>query len=213
MTLLTCHAAKGLEFKHVYIVGVEEELLPSALSMSSADEVEEERRLLYVAMTRAKETCVMTYAKTRFRNGQTVQSRPSRFLSEIGRKFTKIETSSDYSESGSTGFMNPMDRYNSFRKSSVGSYGRSERPAPVLKKEASSSATGGMAGSNGSGADGGGLHTPDEVGVGTKIVHAKLGRGVVTKLDYVMGEGVITVRFAQAGEKKLYLRFARFSIE
>lgn len=57
-----------------------------------------------------------------------------------------------------------------------------------------------------------GIHSPEEVSVGTRIVHAKLGEGVVTKLDFVMGEGVITVKFSQAGEKKLYLRFAQFNI-
>lgn len=219
VTLMTCHAAKGLEFKHVFVVGVEEELLPSAMAMNSTDEVEEERRLLYVAMTRAKETCALTYAKTRFRNGQTVQTRPSRFLSEINKKYVVSETSSDFSDSDtSESFTNPLARYNSFRPgvkrtfassydtpkktySQIGgypsrpsSYGGSDKSANIKSKNP-------------------GTHTPDEVPVGTRIVHAKLGEGVVTKLDYVMGEGVITVRFTQAGEKKLYLRFAQFEIK
>ncbi len=86
------------------------------MSKNSEDEVEEERRLHYVALTRAKVTSDHTYAKTRFRNGETVQTRPSRFLSEIGKKFVQIETSSDFSDnSQSATFVNPMDRYNSFR--------------------------------------------------------------------------------------------------
>ena len=220
VTLMTCHAAKGLEFKHVYVVGVEEELLPSAMSMNSTDEVEEERRLLYVAMTRAKETCALTYAKTRFRNGQTVQTRPSRFLSEIGKKFVQIETSSDFSDSShADSFVNPMDRYNSFRsggkksfsstydshrKSSYGSaptrFSDSTGDSPIISPAVASKG------------NAPGIHSPEEVPVGTRIVHAKLGEGVVTKLDFVMGEGVITVKFAQAGEKKLYLRFAQFNL-
>ncbi|MDE5794378.1 MAG: UvrD-helicase domain-containing protein [Muribaculaceae bacterium] len=204
VTLMTCHAAKGLEFKHVYVVGVEEELLPSSMSMNSVDEVEEERRLLYVAMTRAKETCVLTYAKTRFRNGQTVQTRPSRFLTEIGKKFVQMETSSDFSDSTPhTSFVNPMDRYNSFRapvKKSYSSY-ESPRTSSSLHTAATSKEKTP------------GTHSPEEVPVGTHIIHSKLGEGVVTKLDYVMGEGVITVRFTQAGEKKLYLRFAQFNIK
>ena len=219
VTLMTIHAAKGLEFKHIYVVGVEEELLPSAMSMNSSEEVEEERRLLYVAMTRAKETCVLTYAKTRFRNGQTIQSRPSRFLSEIGRKFIQTETSSDFSDdSGSSSFVNPMDRYNSFRNggkrsyassydSSLRSYSsQSGRSSSVSDLSAPSSISNGTKGRSQA------IHTADEVPVGTRIIHPKLGEGVVTKLDFVMGEGVITVRFAQAGDKKLYLRFAQFSI-
>ncbi|MCM1296761.1 MAG: UvrD-helicase domain-containing protein [Muribaculaceae bacterium] len=218
VTLMTCHAAKGLEFKHVYVVGVEEELLPSAMSMSSVDEVEEERRLLYVAMTRAKETCVLTYAKTRFRNGQTVQSRPSRFLSEIGRKFVKTESSSDYSdESDTMSFTNPMDRYNSYRK--TGSYGYSRPSTSSIYRQPTTINRQPTTDNRQPTTDNlkpskqlPGTHTPEEVQPGTRIRHAKLGEGVVTKLDFVMGEGVITVRFSQAGEKKLYLRFATFQI-
>lgn len=195
VTLMTCHAAKGLEFKHIFVVGVEEELLPSAMAMTSTDEVEEERRLLYVAMTRAKDTCVLTYAKTRFRNGQTVQTRPSRFLTEINKKYVAYEASSDISDLSQTrSFVNPMDRYNSYRFA--------EKPKQERRNIAPTTGTKQI----------GGTHTPEEVGVGTKIIHAKLGEGVITKLDYVMGEGVITVKFTQAGEKKLYLRFAQFTI-
>lgn len=205
VTLMTCHAAKGLEFKHIYVVGVEEELLPSAMSMNSTDEVEEERRLLYVAMTRAKETCALTYSKTRFRNGQTVQTRPSRFLSEIGKKFVQIETSSDLSDSTPySSFVNPMERYNSFRtpikKSLASTYDKSQTSPSIRPASTSKFKTPGT-------------HSPEEVPVGTHIIHSKLGEGIVTKLDFVMGEGVVTVQFAQAGEKKLYLRFAQFNIK
>ncbi len=203
VTLMTCHAAKGLEFKHVYVVGVEEELLPSAMSMNSTDEVEEERRLLYVAMTRAKETCALTFAKTRFRNGQTVQTRPSRFLSEISKKFVQIETSSDFSDSAqSSSFINPTERYNSFRPAAKRSFSSSyETPRKTVSVSIANGKP--MAGT----------HSPEEVPVGTHIVHPKLGEGIVTKLDFVMGEGVITVKFTQAGDKKLYLRFAQFNIK
>lgn len=221
VTLMTIHAAKGLEFKHVYVVGVEEELLPSAMSMNSTDEIEEERRLLYVAMTRAKTTCTLTYAKTRFRNGQTVQTRPSRFLSEIGKKFVQTETSSDFADDSlSSSFANPIDRYNSFRSVGKRSFASSydsprtsgafglggtdmTRTAAPSSRTASSAPKGRNAGT----------HTPEEVPVGTHIIHPKLGEGVVTKLDFVMGEGVITVHFTQAGDKKLYLRFAQFNLK
>lgn len=216
VTLMTCHAAKGLEFKHVYVVGVEEELLPSAMSMNSADEVEEERRLLYVAMTRAKETLALTYAKTRFRNGQTVQTRPSRFLSEIGRKFVQMETSSDFADdSRSSSFTNPMDRYNSFRSGGKRSFASTyDTPRNLSYTRPSQSSTGSTSvASNGKSGKAQSTHTADEVPVGTHIIHPKLGEGVVTKLDFVMGEGVITVHFTQAGDKKLYLRFAQFDLK
>ncbi len=92
---MTAHAAKGLEFKHVYIVGVEEELFPSSMAMSSLADIEEERRLLYVAITRAKESCVMTYAKSRFRNGQIKMMNPSRFIADINPKYLKFADSDD----------------------------------------------------------------------------------------------------------------------
>ena len=210
VTLMTCHAAKGLEFKHIYVVGVEEELMPSAMAMSSTDEVEEERRLLYVAMTRAKETCALSYAKTRFRNGQTVATRPSRFLSEISRKFVQSETSSDYSDSyghESYGFSNPTERMRSGYKQSYSSYQPMKGTMPQLRGSSS------VAGNSDDIKKDPDLHNADEVAVGTMIIHSKLGEGVVTKLDFVMGEGVITVKFNQAGEKKLYLKFARFKIK
>lgn len=222
VTLMTIHAAKGLEFKHIYVVGVEEELLPSAMSMNSVDDVEEERRLLYVAMTRAKTTCALTYAKTRFRNGQTVQTRPSRFLSEIGKKFIQTETSTDIpDDSRSQSFVNPMDRYNSFRsagkrsfastydspRKSYASYGSGGTDMTRTAAPSSRTASSAPKGRNP------GTHTPEEVPVGTLIIHPKLGEGVVTKLDFVMGEGVVTVKFSQAGEKKLYLRFAQFNLK
>ena len=83
VTLMTVHAAKGLEFRNVIIVGVEDEMFPSMHSSNSLAEVEEERRLLYVAITRAQEHCLMTYATSRYINGQTHPCMPSRFLKDI----------------------------------------------------------------------------------------------------------------------------------
>ena len=83
VNLMTVHAAKGLEFKHVHIVGLEEQLFPSQMAMESRAELEEERRLFYVALTRAETTCTLTYALTRFKWGQLMQGEPSRFLEEI----------------------------------------------------------------------------------------------------------------------------------
>ena len=83
VNLMTVHAAKGLEFKHVHIVGLEEQLFPSQMAMESRAELEEERRLFYVALTRAEKTCTLSYALTRFKWGQVMQGDPSRFLEEI----------------------------------------------------------------------------------------------------------------------------------
>ena len=87
VTLMTAHAAKGLEFNNIFVVGVEEDLFPSAMANSTPREVEEERRLLYVAITRAKRFCMLSHATTRFRNGQTVMPMPSRFIRDIDPAF------------------------------------------------------------------------------------------------------------------------------
>ena len=109
ITLMTVHAAKGLEFNNVFIVGVEEELFPSAMSCDSLAEIEEERRLLYVAITRAKENCIISYASSRFRNGQTKTCSPSRFLKDIDRSYLHLSTGNDIVRPDS--FINPIDNY------------------------------------------------------------------------------------------------------
>ena len=105
VTLMTIHSAKGLEFKNVFIVGVEENLLPSEMSLNEPGGVEEERRLLYVAITRAEENCFLSYAKSRFRNGKSEPSKPSRFLKDIDKQFIQQtggsgSSSIDYGNAG-----------------------------------------------------------------------------------------------------------------
>ncbi|MDE7160565.1 MAG: UvrD-helicase domain-containing protein [Muribaculaceae bacterium] len=201
VTLMTAHAAKGLEFKHVYIVGVEEELFPSALSMDSPAEVEEERRLLYVAITRAKETCTMTYAGSRFRNGQTVISRPSRFLSEIDTRFIKVQSSGVMNDDGRN-FINPVDNYRSgsdIRRShdKVTPPGFTSRPRVAASSPASTPTA---------------QHTAAELRSGMRIRHGRFGEGEIVAVSSFSGEDTITVQFDQSGEKKLLLKFARFDI-
>lgn len=97
VTMMTVHAAKGLEFRNVFVVGLEEDLFPSQMAKDNPRAVEEERRLFYVAITRAEENCVLTYAKSRFRNGQSAMCSPSRFLKDIDVQFLELptDTSSD----------------------------------------------------------------------------------------------------------------------
>ena len=87
VTMMTVHAAKGLEFRNVFVVGLEEDLFPSAMSKDNPRAVEEERRLFYVAITRAEENCVLTHARSRYRNGQSTMCSPSRFLKDIDPKY------------------------------------------------------------------------------------------------------------------------------
>ncbi len=221
VTLMTAHAAKGLEFKHIYIVGVEEELFPSSMSMDSLAQIEEERRLLYVAITRAKETCTITFAGSRFRNGQTMLTRPSRFLSEIDPQYLKLVSSVNIKDDEDEKFINPVASYSgydshkrnpsvSFRKGYFSDSAGSAKTRPdygkavlnkINKKELSGVGSGIKP-----------MHTPDELAIGMKIEHPKLGVGKIAAMGNVQGEPSITVDFGVTGIKKLLLKFAKFTI-
>lgn len=241
VTLMTVHAAKGLEFKHVYIVGVEEELFPAAMSMDSLAQVEEERRLLYVAITRAKETCTLTFAGSRFRNGQTVLTKPSRFLSEIDPRFLKMVSSVNVDDSPSP-FINPAANFSSsfggktqYSSGGGGGYGGASgsRYGSGIGGSANRYGSGSGTSSYGRGAESSGSgrklvslrdgiagsgksivpqHSIDEISVGTRIEHPKLGKGEVTAIGNIAGEPSITVEFEVVGSKKLLLKFAKFNI-
>lgn len=182
VTMMTVHAAKGLEFKHVHIVGAEEELFPSSMAMDSLAEVEEERRLMYVAITRARKTCVISYAKSRFRNGQTRMTNPSRFLREIDPRYLSRQ-SDEHETQPAAGFIRPRPKTEPTRLKPV-----SQTAGAVPQ------------------------HTRDELAPGMRIEHLKLGVGTITALGAVSGEDSITVDFGVMGTKKLLLKFAKFKI-
>lgn len=206
VTLMTVHAAKGLEFKHVYIVGVEEDLFPSSMSQDSLAQIEEERRLLYVAMTRAEVSCSITYAGSRFRNGQTVMTNPSRFLSDIDSRFMRVKSSGNM-EGDHTAFRNPVDRY---RESSSPTGNRRVYPSSGPM----SGRSGGLRKISDLGASESAKpkHTADEIKIGMTISHERFGLGKVVKISQISGEDMITVDFDVVGTKKLLLRFAVFTI-
>ena len=120
VTLMTIHSAKGLEFANVFIVGVEENIFPSPLSVNTKRELEEERRLLYVAITRAEKRCVITYAKNRFRYGRLEFNPPSRFINDIAGQYVDME------QSGGGGFMQQGCGMSWDNSRGTGSYDRSQ---------------------------------------------------------------------------------------
>lgn len=204
VTLMTVHAAKGLEFKHVYIVGVEEDLFPSAMSQNSMEEVEEERRLLYVAITRAKESCSITLAKSRFRNGQTVPTKPSRFLNDINPRFLNLQSSAEIG--GTEVKVNPYKNYINNRnvsrsKESFSLNIHSKTNVSNLKRVSEAALSNVQP-----------QHQAEDLKIGDKISHAKFGIGVIDNIDNVSGEPSITVTFNTLGVKRLLLRFAKFDI-
>lgn len=209
VTLMTVHAAKGLEFMNVIVVGVEEDLFPAAMSKDSILTIEEERRLLYVAITRAEKNCVITYAKSRFRNGSNVNCQPSRFIKDMDDKFLVNSATSktpvqNYTESDYRPFNNKTSSssYNSFNenKSSL---------KPLTNAISKPTPKNSVIHSNDSGFS---LHNLDEINEGNEIIHNRFGKGVITKIDNSGNAPKIIVEFEVMGQRTLLLKYAKFKI-
>ena len=192
VTLMTVHAAKGLEFRNVIIVGVEDEMFPSMHSSNSLAEVEEERRLLYVAITRAQEHCLMTYATSRYINGQTHPCMPSRFLKDIDSALLELPRNPNTWAAPSQNDFEPR-----VRTRIVPRQQKPEGFVPVRKAVAEAAPS--------SGGDIDGLR------VGARINHLRFGDGTVTKIEKEP-DVKITVDFDNTGIKVLLLKFAKFKI-
>lgn len=202
VTLMTIHAAKGLEFGNVFIVGAEEELLPSHMSFDSLSGIEEERRLMYVAITRAKRFCMISYAASRFINGQTKIGRPSRFLRDIDPRYLQMV-------SGAT-IAGPQRSADSFRSSFHSPAPAPRRTVSTPPQPAAAPAPAPAAAS--AGADGYSLHSSSEVSPGSVIEHQRFGRGTVLEIDTAALDHRIRVQFDQVEPRVLLLKFAKFKI-
>ncbi len=198
VTLMTIHAAKGLEFGNVFIVGVEEELLPSSMSLDNPWAVEEERRLLYVAITRAKRFCMMSYASSRFRNGMTASTKPSRFLRDIDSKWL------DYRYGTEIPVKDPVSRFGS----SYHSF-RPQVQSTISLSPKGESKPAGTAPTSAVGAD---THYASELSVGIDIEHSRFGRGRIIDIDASQPDVRIRVKFENVEVKTLLLKYAKFKI-
>ena len=203
VVLMTVHSAKGLEFRNVFVVGMEENLFPGSMAGDSPRAMEEERRLFYVAITRAEEHCYLSYARTRFRYGKMEFGTPSRFLRDIDTCFLDLPHEAGIGHKVDEGAAR-------FRKEEVRQQirPRSQVIAPTLprnlKKVANSSTENQSAQS---------MQTSlGELRVGQNIQHERFGMGEVTKLEGSGDNAKATIRFRHAGEKQLLLRFARFTV-
>lgn len=209
VTLMTVHAAKGLEYDHIIVVGVEEGLLPSRMSMSTLREVEEERRLLYVAITRAKKTCLLTHAASRYINGQTQLSTISRFIRDIDP--TTLEMSAT-----STAIKGSVENKNESRHASAQSTPYHELLAEGHKSSknitTSRATTTSFAQSQQETEGAFAIHVVDEVNIGMHIKHSRFGLGEITDVDSSGDDAKIIVRFSKVGTKTLLLKYAKFEI-
>ncbi len=198
VTLMTIHAAKGLEFGNIFIVGVEDDLLPAAMSKDTIEGIEEERRLLYVAITRAKRYCMLSYATSRFRNGQTVYTHPSPFLRDIKTQYLRM-TSSAQLEAEASACSTTMR---------ISSKAPNRFTSQILIKKTINNNPGSPTADTS-----GTLHTADELTPGMTIEHSRFGRGRIIEIDATNSAGArIKVDFKNIEIKILLLKFARFTI-
>ncbi len=214
--LMTIHAAKGLEFSCVFAAGLEEMLFPNAMAINTREELEEERRLFYVVITRAKQRLWVTYANTRYRFGQVVQNEPSRFIEEIPEQYLdrsfaggglKNQTGSHWG--GGSGFNRMKGWGGVSQESDSGSYkdtAKKQTPAYLSPKTTAPKVV---------------EHTPSadfvasdtsELKPGQKIEHQKFGFGEVIKMEGAAHNPIATVKFEHNGEKKIMLNYAKLRI-
>ena len=212
VALMTIHLAKGLEFPYVFVVGMEEDLFPSAMSLNTRSELEEERRLFYVALTRAEHQAYLTYAQSRYRWGKLTDAEPSRFIEEIDDQYLE--------------YINPMDRGGYTYKPSIdldifGDIDKSKLrlskpvagiPPKTYGEEPSSSANirklkpvSGTAPAVGNLFD-------NKLAVGNVVMHERFGKGEIVNMEGVGADRKAEIKFEVGGIKKLLLRFAKLDV-
>lgn len=208
VTLMTVHAAKGLEFNNVIIVGVEDDRFPSSMAAGSLSEIEEERRLLYVAITRARHYCMMSYASSGMRNGQTATCTPSRFLRDIDPRYLKLTGGASV---GGSSFTPPAWRSNSQPQKTRSI---SSRPSTPSATPSSASTPAGFTPASAASPKPtmAGVPPLESLSEGLRIEHARFGAGTITGIDTSMADARITVEFDNVGSKVLLLKFAKFQI-
>jgi DNA helicase-2/ATP-dependent DNA helicase PcrA len=213
VALMTIHLAKGLEFPYVYIVGLEEDLFPSAMSMNTRSELEEERRLFYVALTRAEKQAYLTYALTRYRWGKLIDAEPSRFIEEIDEQYLEVLTPIEERR------VNPMldpDIFGDvpankirFKPAKQPTFNKSKAMKPKaegvkisapkhLKPVTKASGNTNLFDSN--------------LVKGNFVKHLRFGRGEVLKIEGKGADIKAEINFENGGVKKLLLRFAKLEV-
>lgn len=195
--LMTIHSSKGLEFDNVFIVGMEENLFPSTLAISSKKEIEEERRLFYVAMTRAKISLTLTAATMRYKYGQIIFSEKSRFVQEIDNKYIDSEFNSKKEFPNSLNQKNNSASYPSFVKKEKKQLPITSLKNNVITRQAFPSAPNTT------------LINPENLETGMQVYHDKFGKGIVLSIDNNYDDKRAVVDFLSEGKKTLVLKFAK----
>jgi DNA helicase-2/ATP-dependent DNA helicase PcrA len=190
--LMTVHAAKGLEFPAVFVVGLEENLFPSMMALDSRDGLEEERRLFYVAVTRAEKYLHLSYAGTRFRFGNLIYCEPSRFIEELppdivefkGVKSRKVKTAAERQAERSSQLKKQLDKLREAKKA-----GYQHQPSDDFRPD-----------------------NPADMQVGMEVEHPRFGFGKITSMDGPPENRVAHIYFQKAGNKRIMLKYAKLHI-
>ncbi len=223
VSLMTIHGAKGLEFPYVNIVGMEENLFPSQLSINSREEMEEERRLFYVALTRAEKKATLSYAVTRYRWGQLSYCEPSRFIEEIDEQYLEMPstekskpTSRVNFDDERSGFAAIQGRYTKRTSPAAGTprepatrVPNEPRPTPIAPPKNFKKVNTATVDSSISEGD---WATPDQLNEGTDVLHEKFGKGKVLTIEGSGIESKVTIFFPSAGQKQLLMKFAKLKL-
>jgi len=208
VALMTIHLAKGLEFPYVYIVGMEEDLFPSAMSMNTRSELEEERRLFYVALTRAEKQAYLTYTQSRYRWGKLIDAEPSRFIEEIEESYLEYLTpitENRYKPLIDADIFGDVDKSKlRLKKPTKGSPPRGPSEEQLRKLRRLKPV-----------ADG--AKKPPNIDLknlkeGTKVEHVRFGKGKILKIEGVGADTKAEISFENGGLKKLLLRFAKLKV-
>lgn len=214
VTLMTVHSAKGLEFPYVYIVGMEENLFPSQMSLNTRSELEEERRLFYVAVTRAEKQCTLSYATSRYRWGQQIFCEPSRFIEEIDDQYLeRIEPKREvfqFDETPWSGFgqskgfqSTANDKYKKFHSSPKKDTPKPDPKPPMgigKKLVKASDAARKAPASN---------QKISDLSEGDEVMHDRFGKGKVLKVEGLTPNTKATIYFPKVGQKQVLLKFAK----
>ena len=213
VALMTIHLAKGLEFNNVFIVGMEEDLFPSAMSMNTRSELEEERRLFYVALTRAEKQAYLTYTVSRYRWGKLIDAEPSRFIEEIDDQYVDIETPLKEQR------FNPMLDASIFGDVEPNKVRFAKPKSPKFQKKDTQKKAENFKISTPkklkkvTESNGGTSNLFDsKLTVGNIVNHQRFGRGEVIKIEGAGGDVKAEIKFQNGDTKKLLLRFAKLEI-
>ncbi len=196
VSLMTIHSSKGLEFPYVFIVGMEENLFPSQLSVNSRSELEEERRLFYVALTRAEKAAFLSYAQTRFKFGNVIYAEPSRFISEIPLDFIEMPE------------VRPTRNFIGTQSNETNHFS-SRSPIPPGKKLVSIERAANLEDKTTSN---GAERVNPSIKEGQTVEHLRFGRGKVIKVEGIGANKKAVISFAKHGQKQILLKFAKLKI-